>query len=65
MTVRELTQKLRESSRAHGSQPRASSATAEWATQLLRVPGADPVRRALLTAVAELHQQAGDAALET
>ncbi|MGH3829692.1 MAG: hypothetical protein ACRDRS_04455 [Pseudonocardiaceae bacterium] len=42
-----------------------SSATAEWATELLGVPGTEPVRRALLTAVAELHSQAGDAALET
>ncbi|MBW0010852.1 MAG: helix-turn-helix transcriptional regulator [Pseudonocardiales bacterium] len=62
--VRDLTQKLRETSRTHGSDPQVSSATAGWATGLLQASGPEPVRRALLTAVAELHSQAGYAAFD-
>jgi hypothetical protein len=57
--VRDLTQRLGEAGRAYGSDPQVSSAAAEWASGLLGVPGDEPVRRALKTAVAELHLQAG------
>jgi hypothetical protein len=57
--VRDLTQRLRDLSRAHGSDPEVSSAAVVWAQRLLGVPGAEPVRRALLVAVAELQIQAG------
>ncbi|MGH3939556.1 MAG: hypothetical protein ACRDTG_13180 [Pseudonocardiaceae bacterium] len=40
------------------------SAATQTVTPLLRVPGADPVRRALLVAVAELHIAAGWAAYD-
>ena len=62
--VRDLTQKLRESSRTYGSDSQVSSATAAWASRLLEAPGPEPVRRALMTAVAELHLQAGYAAFD-
>ena len=57
--VRDLTQRLGEVGRAYGSDPQVSSAAAEWASGLLSVPAAEPVERALMTAVAELHLQAG------
>jgi transcriptional regulator with XRE-family HTH domain len=57
--VRNLTQRLGELGRAYGSDPQVSSAAAEWASGLLGVPGADQVKRDLLTAVAELHLRAG------
>jgi transcriptional regulator with XRE-family HTH domain len=57
--VRDLTQKLRDSGRAYGSDPQVSSATAAWATQLLDIPGAEPVKQALMVAVADLHILAG------
>ncbi len=41
-----------------------SSAAATWATRLLGVPGAEPVKRALRVAVAELHIHAGWAAFD-
>jgi len=41
------------------------SAGAAWATRLLNVAGADPVKRALKVAVAELHIEAGWAAFYT
>jgi transcriptional regulator with XRE-family HTH domain len=57
--VRKLTQRLDEAGRAYGSDPWVSSAAAEWAHGLLSVPGAEPVKQDLLTAVAEVHIQAG------
>ncbi|MGH3921489.1 MAG: helix-turn-helix domain-containing protein, partial [Pseudonocardiaceae bacterium] len=64
MKVRTLIGNLREAARAYGSDPQVSSAAAEWATRLLGVPGAAPVKRALLVAVAELHSEAGWAAFD-
>ncbi|MGH3887617.1 MAG: hypothetical protein ACRDSZ_13805, partial [Pseudonocardiaceae bacterium] len=57
--VRDLTQRLTELSRAYGSDPEVSSAAVVWAQRLLGVPGAEPVTRALLVAVADLQIQAG------
>lgn len=62
--VRDLTQRLREAGRAYGADPQVSSASAAWATRLLDVPGAEPVKRALLASVAELHIHAGWAAFD-
>jgi transcriptional regulator with XRE-family HTH domain/tetratricopeptide (TPR) repeat protein len=57
--VRDLTQRLGEAGCAYGSDPQVSSAAAERASDLLGVPGAEPVKRALKIAVAELHIEAG------
>ena len=57
--VRDLTQRLREAGRAYGADPQVSSASAAWATRLLGVSGAEPVKQALRTAVADLHIHAG------
>ncbi len=57
--VRDLTQRLGEAGRTYGSDPQVSSAAAAWASGLLEVPGEEPVKRALKTAVAELHIQVG------
>jgi transcriptional regulator with XRE-family HTH domain len=57
--VRDLTQRLRDLSRAYGSDPEVSSAAVRWAQRLLGVPGTEPVTRALRVAVAELQVQAG------
>lgn len=57
--VRDLTLRLRDLSRAHGSDPEVSSAAVMWAQRLLGVRGDEPVTRALQVAVAELHVQAG------
>ncbi|MGQ0777117.1 MAG: helix-turn-helix domain-containing protein [Pseudonocardiales bacterium] len=62
--VRDLTRRLREASRTYGSDPEVSSAAATWATRLLDVPGTEPIKQALMTAVAELHIQAGWAAFD-
>ncbi len=62
--VRDLTHRLGEAGRAFGSDPEVSSAAATWATRLLGVPGAAPVKRALMVAVAELHIHAGWAAFD-
>ncbi|MGH3812032.1 MAG: helix-turn-helix domain-containing protein [Pseudonocardiaceae bacterium] len=62
--VRNLTRSLGEAQRAYGSDPQVSSAAAEQATRLLRVPGSEPVKRALLVAVAELHIRAGFAGFD-
>ncbi|MGH3824551.1 MAG: helix-turn-helix domain-containing protein [Pseudonocardiaceae bacterium] len=62
--VRDRTQRLREASRMYGSDPAVSSAAAEGANRLLRVPGTESITRALRTAVAELHLQAGWAAFD-
>jgi hypothetical protein len=64
VTVRDLTQKLRETGRAYGSDPEVSSAAAVRATRLLKSPGAEQVKQALMTAVAELHLHAGWAAFD-
>ncbi|MGH3929767.1 MAG: hypothetical protein ACRDTF_07295, partial [Pseudonocardiaceae bacterium] len=45
--------------------PEVLSAAAGWATLLLDVSGPEPVRQALLVAVAELHSEAGWAAFDT
>ncbi|MGH8918120.1 MAG: hypothetical protein ACRD0H_07255, partial [Actinomycetes bacterium] len=57
--VRDLTQRLADLSRAYGSDPEVSSAAVRWAQRLLGVSGAEPVRQALLVAVAELQIHAG------
>ncbi len=57
--VRDLARNLREAGRAHGSDPEVSSIVAAWASRLLDVAGAEPVKRALMVAVAELHSVAG------
>ncbi|MGH4026113.1 MAG: helix-turn-helix domain-containing protein [Pseudonocardiaceae bacterium] len=57
--VRNLTLRLRDLSRAHGSDPEVSSAAVAWAQRLLGVPGAEEVTRELQVAVAELQVQAG------
>ncbi|MGH3802499.1 MAG: hypothetical protein ACRDTD_20710 [Pseudonocardiaceae bacterium] len=62
--VRDLTQRLRDRSRAYGSDPEVSSAAVVWAQRLLGVPGAEPVTRALLVAVAELQIHAGYAGFD-
>jgi transcriptional regulator with XRE-family HTH domain/tetratricopeptide (TPR) repeat protein len=62
--VRDLRQRLTDLSRAYGSDPEASSAAVRWAQRLLSVPGTEPVRRALLVAVAELQVHAGYAGFD-
>jgi transcriptional regulator with XRE-family HTH domain len=57
--VRELTRRLGEADNACGANPAVLSAAAAWAEQLLGVAGAEPVQRALMVAVAELHIEAG------
>jgi transcriptional regulator with XRE-family HTH domain len=60
--VRDLTHFLGVSGKAHGPDPEVSSAAAASATRLLKVPGAEPIKQALMAAVAELHIHAGWAA---
>jgi transcriptional regulator with XRE-family HTH domain len=62
--VRDLTQRLVDASRAYGSDPQVSSAAAARATRLLESPGDEPVKRALMAAVAELHHHAGYAGFD-
>jgi hypothetical protein len=62
--VRDLTRRLDEAGCAYGSDPQVDSAAAGWASRLLRVPGAEPVTRALRAAVAELHLHAGWSAFD-
>ena len=57
--VRDLTHSLREAIHTYGANPQVSSAATAWADQLLGVPGPEPVKRALMAAVAELHTVAG------
>ncbi|MGH4026591.1 MAG: helix-turn-helix domain-containing protein [Pseudonocardiaceae bacterium] len=57
--VRDLTQLLGVTGKAHGPDPEVSSAAAASATRLLKVPGAEPIKQALMAAVAELHIHAG------
>jgi hypothetical protein len=62
--VRRLFHDLRDASRAHGSNPRVSSGTVDWATELLELPGTERVKQALKVAVAELQLQAAWAAFD-
>ncbi|MGH3798529.1 MAG: helix-turn-helix domain-containing protein [Pseudonocardiaceae bacterium] len=62
--VRDLRQRLVELSITYGSDPEVSSAAVVWAQRLLGVPGAEPVTRALLVAVAELQIHAGYAGFD-
>jgi transcriptional regulator with XRE-family HTH domain len=57
--VRDLTRRLGEAGNTCGAGPVVLSAAATWAEQLLGVPSAELVRRALRAAVAELHIEAG------
>ncbi|HKR48899.1 MAG TPA: helix-turn-helix domain-containing protein [Pseudonocardiaceae bacterium] len=57
--VRNLTRGLRSAAYAYGVDPRVSSTAAEQASWLLRVPGSESLKRALLVAVAELQIVAG------
>ena len=57
--VRNLTRRLGEAGNPAIADPEVLSGAAGWATRLLGVPGAEPVRRALMVAVAELHIEAG------
>jgi hypothetical protein len=57
--VRDLTRRLDETTITYGSSPEVSSAAASAATRLLAVSGPEPIKRAALVAVAELHIQAG------
>ena len=58
--VRDLTRQLNQAaSTLSGSDPELSSAAAAWATRLLDVSGPESVKRALKTAVGELHIRAG------
>ena len=63
--VRDLTRRLGDAGRAYGSDPEVSSAAAAWATRLLDVPGTESAKRALKTAVSELHIHAGWAAFDS
>ena len=62
--VRDLIRRLAEAHRAYGPDPQVCSAATAWAMRLLGVPGSEPVKRALMIAVAELHLQAGWAGLD-
>lgn len=57
--VRNLVRRLGEAVNPAFAEPAVLSAAAAWATPLLSVPGAEPVRQALRVAVAELHIEAG------
>jgi len=61
--VRDLTRRL-SAGDTSCADPEVSSVAAAWVTRLLEVPGSDPVRRALLVAVAELHIAAGWSAFD-
>jgi transcriptional regulator with XRE-family HTH domain len=57
--VRDLTRRLGKAGSGAYTDPVVLSAAAARAEQLLGVPGAEPVKRALMVAVAELHIAAG------
>jgi transcriptional regulator with XRE-family HTH domain len=57
--VRDLTRRLGEAGNTCVASPAVLSVAAGWAEQLLGVSAAEPVRRALRVAVAELHIEAG------
>ncbi|MGH3913226.1 MAG: hypothetical protein ACRDTC_07435, partial [Pseudonocardiaceae bacterium] len=61
--VRDLTRRLGTGDTGCAD-PQVCSAAAGWATELLEVPGPEPVRQTLLVAVAELHSEAGWAAFD-
>ncbi len=63
--VQDVTRRLAEADNRAVCAPDMLSAGAAWATRLLNVAGADPVKRALKVAVAELHIEAGWAAFYT
>lgn len=63
--VQSVTRRLAEADNRAVCAPELLSAGAAWAGRLLTVPGADPVKRALKVAVAELHVEAGWAAFYT
>ena len=62
--VRDLTRWLGEAGCAYGSDPAVSTAAAAWGSRLLDVSGPEPVKRALMVAVSELHIEAGWAAFD-
>lgn len=64
MQVQDLTRRLAEAGNSCICDPQALSDAAARATRLLDVPGTDPVRRALMVAVAELHIEAGWSAFD-
>ncbi|MBV9141693.1 MAG: hypothetical protein JO115_12375 [Pseudonocardiales bacterium] len=59
MQVRQEAQALRAASLAHGANIQGASATVDWATGLLELPGTERVKQALIVAVAGLQLQAG------
>ncbi|MGH3755668.1 MAG: hypothetical protein ACRDRP_23845, partial [Pseudonocardiaceae bacterium] len=63
--VRELTRRLGEAGGTSITSPAVLSVATGWAERLLGVAGAEPVRRALQVAVAELHIEAGWAGFDT
>jgi len=63
--VRDLTRRLGEAGNPSGSDPEVLSAAAAQMTRLLEVPGPDAVKKALITAVSELHIEAGWAAFDS
>ncbi|MGH3925706.1 MAG: helix-turn-helix domain-containing protein, partial [Pseudonocardiaceae bacterium] len=62
--VRDLTRRLGEADNHRICDAEVLGAAAAWATLRLDVPGTEPVKRALKTAVAELHIEAGWAAFD-
>jgi transcriptional regulator with XRE-family HTH domain len=63
--VRDLTRRLSDAATTSGADPEVSSAAAAWATRRLDVPGTESAKRALKTAVSELHIHAGWAAFDS
>lgn len=57
--VRDLTERMRAVARQYGGQADTLGAIAARSTRLMRIAGADDVKRALGTALAELHTTAG------
>jgi transcriptional regulator with XRE-family HTH domain/tetratricopeptide (TPR) repeat protein len=62
--VRNLTRRLGEAGNPMITDPTVLSVATAWADRLLSVPGSEPVKRALLVAVAELHIEAGCAGFD-
>jgi transcriptional regulator with XRE-family HTH domain len=62
--MHDLRQRLTEAMRDFGADPAMSSAAAARAEQLLTVPGPEPIKQAMLAAVAHLHIHAGIAAFD-
>jgi hypothetical protein len=57
--VRDLTEQMRAVARQYGGQADTLGSIAARSTRLMRIPGADGVKRALGVALAELHTTAG------